>query len=149
MMEWQNAAACSRRHLRPDGYGVYRRGTHYDGFFLEYDRGTMNARDYFRKFGAYYRYGVTRRFEQDYNSYPTILVVTADNVGEERIARVARAVAVGHTGNLPLLLTCYWRIDRADNPHGLLGSIWRAPSAGWDERCCWPTERIVVRRDRE
>jgi hypothetical protein len=148
IVEWQNAAACSRRHLRPDGYGVYRRGTHYDGFFLEYDRGTMNARDYFRKFGAYYRYEVTRRFEQDYNSYPTILVVTADNAGEERIARVARAVAVGQPDRLPLLLTCRWRIDDVGNSRELLGPIWREPFAAWDDRCIWPTERIVVHRDR-
>jgi DNA-binding Lrp family transcriptional regulator len=147
VVEWQNAAACSRRHLRPDGYGVYRHGTRYDGFFLEYDRGTMNARDYFKKFGAYYRYGVTHRFERDFNSYPTILVVTSDNAAEERIARVARAAAVGQSGKLPLLLACQWRVDRADNPHGLLGSIWREPSAAWDDRCSWPSERTVVHRD--
>lgn len=137
VVEWQNAAACSRRHLRPDGYGVYRHGTRYDGFFLEYDRGTMNARDYFKKFGAYYRYGVTRRFERDFNSYPTILVVTSGNAAEERIARVARATAVGQPGKLPLLLTCQWRIEDVRNPEGLLGSIWREPDGGLDRRRCW------------
>jgi len=137
MMEWQNAAACSRRHLRPDGYGVYRRGTHYDGFFVEYDRGTMNARDYFKKFGAYYRYGVTRRFERDYNSYPTILVVTLDNAAEERIARVARATAVGQPGELPVLLTCQWRIDDVTNSDGLLNPIWREPNSDFDNRRHW------------
>ncbi|MGI8826804.1 MAG: replication-relaxation family protein [Chloroflexota bacterium] len=134
MVEWQNAAACSRRHLRPDGYGVYRRGTRYDGFFLEYDRGTMNARDYFKKFGAYYRYGVTRCFERDYNSYPAILVVTSDNASEERIARVARAAAVGQAGKLSLLLTCQWRIDDATNSDSLLGCIWRKPDSDFDDR---------------
>jgi len=137
MVEWQNAAACSRRHLRPDGYGVYRRGSRYDGFFLEYDRGTMNARDYFKKFGAYYRYGVTRRFERDYNSYPTILVVTLDNAAEERIARVARATAVGQPGELPVLLTCQWRIDDVTNSDGLLNPIWREPNSDFDNRRHW------------
>ncbi len=137
VVQWQNAAACSRRHLRPDGYGVYRRGTRYDGFFVEYDRGTMNARDYFKKFGAYYRYGVTGRFEQDYNTYPTVLVITSDNAAEERIARVARAAAVGQQGKLPLLLTCQWRIDDALNPHGLLGKIWREPGADCNGRRYW------------
>jgi DNA-binding Lrp family transcriptional regulator len=137
VVEWQNAAACSRRHLRPDGYGVYRHGTRYDGFFLEYDRGTMNARDYFKKFGAYYRYGVTHRFERDFNSYPTILVVTSDNAAEERIARVARAAAVGQLGKLPLLLTCQWRIDDVGNPDGLLGPIWREPDWDFNDRRCW------------
>ncbi len=137
VVQWQNAAACSRRHLRPDGYGVYRRGTRYDGFFLEYDRGTMNARDYFKKFGAYYRYGVTGRFEQDYNTYPTILVVTSDNAAEERIARVARAAAVGHSGKLPVLLTCQWRIDDTRNTDGLLGRIWGEPDTEFDKRRYW------------
>lgn len=63
MVEWQNATACSRRHLRPDGRGTYRRQGKFYDFLLEYDRGTMNSRDYFKKFGAYYRYGVTHRFE--------------------------------------------------------------------------------------
>jgi len=137
MVEWQNAAACSRRHLRPDGYGVYRCGSRYDGFFLEYDRGTMNARDYFKKFRAYYRYGVTGRFERDYNSYPTVLGITADNAAEERIARVARATAVGQPGELPVLLTCQWRIDDVTNSDGLLNPIWREPNSDFDNRRHW------------
>jgi Replication-relaxation len=137
MVEWQNAAACSRRHLRPDGYGVYRHGSRYDGFFLEYDRGTMNARDYFKKFGAYYRYGATLGFERDYNSYPTILVVASNNASEERIARVARAAALGQPARLPLLLTCRWRIDDLKNRHALLGPIWRTIAGGVDDRQCW------------
>jgi len=137
VVQWQNAAACSRRHLRPDGYGVYRRGTRYEGFFLEYDRGTMNARDYFKKFGAYYRYGVTGRFEKEYNTYPTILVVTSDNAAEERIARVARATAVGQPGELPVLLTCQWRIDDTRNTDGLLGRIWGKPDTEFDRRRYW------------
>jgi hypothetical protein len=143
VVEWQNAAVCSRHHLRPDGYGVYRHGSRYEGFFLEYDRGTMNARDYFKKFGAYYRYGVTRRFERDYTSYPTILVVTSDNAAEERIARVARAAAVGQPGKLPLLLTCQWRINDPSNRIGLLGRIWREPQSTGCDRCSWPVERTV------
>jgi len=140
VVEWHNAAACSRRHLRPDGYGVYRHGNRYDGFFLEYDRGTMNARDYFKKFGAYFRYGATGRFERDYNSYPTILVVTANNASEERIAHVARAAAVGQSGRLPLLLTCLWRVNDPSNCHGLLGCIWRELDAHFDDRGHWLPE---------
>ncbi len=146
MVEWQNAAACSRRHLRPDGYGVYRRGSRYDGFFLEYDRGTMNARDYFEKFRAYYRYGITGRFERDYNSYPTILVVTSDNAAEERIARVAGAAAVGQPGKLPLLLTCRWRIDGATNSHGLLGPVWGEPEAAFNQRRFWVRQSSGYKR---
>lgn len=137
MEEWQNAAACSRRYLRPDGYGVYRRRGLSYGFFLEFDRGTMNARDHFKKLTAYYRYGTSGRFERDYHGYPTILIITANNASEERIAQVARSVAVGQPGKLPLLLTCRWRIDNPSNTDGLLGPVWRQPDGAFDDRQGW------------
>lgn len=143
LVGWQNAAACSRRHLRPDGYGMYRRAGQLHGFFLEYDRGTMNRRDYFRKFAAYYYYAATRRFEQDYQGYPTILVIATDNASERRIAGVAARAARGRHARLPLFLTSLWRIESAANPHGLLGRIWREPQAAFDERGYWlPTHGI-------
>ncbi len=145
VVEWQNAAACSRRHLRPDGRGTYRRQGRFYDFLLEYDRGTMNARDYFKKVRAYYRYGTTRDFEHDYPQYPTILVVCATNAAEDRIARVVRATAAGQPATLPLLLTCQWRIDDPLNPHGLLGRIWRDAHADFDDRHSWlpiPDRRV-------
>jgi len=137
VLEWQNATACSRRYLRPDGYGIYHRNGRRFGFFLEFDRGTMNRRDYFKKFSAYYDYAITRRFERDYYGYPTILIVTTSNGMEERIARVARAAAVGRSVSLPMLLTCQWRIDDPNNPHGLLDRIWREPHADYECRHSW------------
>ena len=134
---WHNAAACSRRHLRPDGYGTYRRHGQFYGFFLEYDRGTMNRRDYFRKFAAYYDYAITRRFEWDYHGYPTILVVTANNTAEERIASVVRQMAKGRNLDLPLLLTTRWRVDHPSNELGLLSPIWREPNAALGDRRPW------------
>jgi hypothetical protein len=137
VFEWQNAAACSRSHLRPDGYGLYLRRGWLHGFFLEWDRGTLNARDYCRKFAAYYAYGISRRFERDRPGYPTILVIASDNATEERIARAAQVATVGRPQPLPLLLTCRWRIDDANNPHGLLGPIWRDPHATLSRRRSW------------
>lgn len=137
MEEWQNASACSRRYLRPDGYGVYRRHGVSHGFFLELDRGTMNARDYFKKFAAYYHYAVTGRFQQDYQCYPTILFVTPSNSDEDRVVRVARAAAVGRPTKLPLFLTCRWRIEEPNNPDSLLGPIWREPDRAFDDRQRW------------
>jgi len=123
LVEWRNAAACSRRHLRPDGYGIYRRESRLYGFFLEYDRGTMSARDYLQKFAAYFEYLTTGGFDRDYEGFPTILVVTKNRTSEERIARAARAAAVGRTAGIPLLLTCEWRLADPRNPHGLLGPV--------------------------
>jgi len=124
-------------HGRVSGYWTYHRNDRRFGFFLEFDRGTMNRRDYFKKLSAYYDYAVTRRFERDYYGYPTILIVTTSNAAEERIARVARAAAIGRGVSLPMLLTCRWRIDDPTSPHGLLGRIWRVPDADFDDRRCW------------
>jgi len=66
LLEWQNATSCSRRHLRPDGYGLYCRGGWLHHFFVEYDRGTMRQHGYHKKFAEYYRYGVSGRYERDY-----------------------------------------------------------------------------------
>ena len=139
LVEWRNAAAASRRHLLPDGYGLYRHGGRLHGFFLEFDRGTMSARDYREKFAAYYAYWTSGRFERDYDGgLPTILVVTADTAAEERIARAVGAAAVGRAAPLPLLLTCRWRVEDARNPDGLLGPIWREPHADRRGRRPWP-----------
>lgn len=130
LVEWRNSAACSRRYLRPDGYGIYRHRGKLYGFFLEYDRGTMNARDYHDKFAAYFEYLASGRFQRDYDGFPTILMVTTDYGAEERIASAARSAAVGRGVDLPLLLTCEWRLDRdPGSRHGLLGCIWREPSS--------------------
>jgi hypothetical protein len=137
MLEWQNATACTRRYLRPDGYGLYLRNGRRFGFFLEYDRGTMNRRDYCNKLTAYYDYATSRRFERDYHGYPTLLIVTTSNSVEERIARVAREAAVGRGVSLPLLLTCRWRIHEPSNADGLLGPIWREPDFDFGNRRRW------------
>ena len=150
LLEWRNAVACGRRRMRPDGYGMIRRVGKLHGFFLEYDRGTMSARDYGEKWAAYYDYRDSRAFERDYDGFPTILVVTADNASEERIARSARAAAVGRRPSLPLLLTCEWRIaDDPANADGLLGRIWREPHGSFADRRPWPGRESGARRGTE
>ena len=142
VLEWRNAAACSRRRAKPDGYGMIRRRGELFGFFLELDRGTMGYRDYSEKWSAYYHYHDSRDFERDYDGFPTILVVTSENAVEERIARSVRAAGVGRWALLPVLLTCKWRITSdPSNPDGLLGPIWREPSGDFDDRRPWPPGR--------
>ena len=138
LVEWRNAVACSRGHLRPDGYGPYRHAGQLYGFFLEYDRGTMSARDYLAKFAAYYEYRASGRFERDYQGFPTVLVVTSDNSVEEHIARAVRTATVGRGPALPLLLTCGWRLADPRNPYGLLGLVWREADAAFHDRRFWP-----------
>ena len=145
IIEWRSAAACSRRRVRPDGYAMVRHDGELYGFFLEYDRGTMSARDYAEKWAVYYDYRDSRAYELDYDGFPTILVVTADNRSEERIARSARAASVGRPVSLPILLTCEWRVHRGpSNPDGLLGPIWRKPVGAFGDRQCWPSSRRLA-----
>jgi hypothetical protein len=144
LVEWRGAAGCSRRHVRPDGYGVYRHDGRLYGFFLEYDRGTMSARDYREKFAAYHAYWASRRFERDYDGFPTILVVAVNDAAEQRIAEVVSAAAIGRAPGLPVLLTAEWRISRdPTNARGLLGPIWREPEGGSVDRQCWPLGRVA------
>jgi hypothetical protein len=139
LLEWRSAAACSRGRVRPDGYGVYRHRGEVYGFFLEYDRGTMSGRDYREKFAAYFDYRASGRFEQDYDGFPTILVVTTNPAAEERIARAIRSASLGWAAHLPVLLTCDWRINRDPaNRYGLLGAIWRESVGIPAARRCWP-----------
>lgn len=144
LVEWRNAAACARRWMRPDGYGVYRRGADRYGFFLEYDRGTVGRRDWARKVAAYYDYRDGGHYRRDYDGFPTILIVVAaaDAAGEqaasravaaeERIARTLRDAGVGRSP-LPVRLTTEARV-RGD-PRGFLGPIWRTARSA--ERQSW------------
>lgn len=135
LVEWRNASACSRGYLRPDGYGLYRRGGQLYGFFLEYDRGTMSLRGYLKKFATYVDYWASGRFARDYAGFPTILVVTTTYAAEVRIAAAARLASVSRARRLPVLLTSQARIQ--SNPLGLLGPIWCEPLAPADDRRGW------------
>ena len=137
LVAWQNAAACSHGHVRPDGYGVYRHHGCLYGFFLEYDRNTMAFRDYCAKFGAYFHYLASGRYARDYDGFPTILVVTRDSDAEERVAFAARAASVGRGETLPLLLTCRSRIEVSSNRNGFLGRIWRTQGGDGERHRPW------------
>jgi hypothetical protein len=134
LIEWRGAATCARRTLRPDGYGIMRCRDQLAGFFLEYDRGTMRISGYLKKLAAYYDCLASGRYDQDYDGFPTILVVTVNNAAEERIVQAARAARVGRMYSLPLLLTCLWRIHDERNSFGALGQIWRRPEADFSCR---------------
>ena len=139
-VEWRNAATCSRGRVRPDGYGLYRQGGQYYGFFLEYDRGTMSDRGYREKLAAYGDYFESGRYVRDYTGFPTILVIAADRAAEERIARAARIVTLGRQTRIPVLLTATWRIDGPGNSNGLLSPIWREIDGSFLDRRHWQSD---------
>jgi len=126
LVRWDNAAASMRGRCRPDGYGICRLDGRDVGFFLEYDRGTENARDYAAKWAAYYAYRDSGRAAADYAGFPTILVVTAGP--EERVLRSARAAALTRpASSLPILVTTTGWIE--GHPEGIVGPIWRTPDS--------------------
>jgi len=124
LAEWRSAAACERRHCKPDGYGQYVRNGTAHGFFLEFDRGTEPARKYAAKFRAFYQYRDTGQFQRDYNGFPALLFVTTDPAAEQRIAGSAyRAWFTRGTQPLTVLITTTDRIGT--DREGVLGRIWR------------------------
>lgn len=141
MVRRDNGTKCSRRHLRPDGYGISQLDGCQYGFFLKLDRGTMRRHGYLDKFDEYYDYAISCRYERDYNGYPTILFVTVNPWTKDKVAEMARVAAYRYGFSLPILLTRLWRIDDPKNPNGLLGRIWREPNAEFDDRRYWITER--------
>jgi hypothetical protein len=125
LLEWRGAAACARGRCRPDGFGCYRRGDARCGFFLEFDRATERAREYAAKLNAYYRYrdsGAAREFE----SFPTVLMVSTSARAEDLIAYQAYLAAERHGASLPMLLTTTELV--LTTPLRVLGQVWRAPS---------------------
>src|SRR5579859_3182415 len=139
LVEWRSAAACARGRFRPDGYGCYRRGPWRFGFFLEYDRGTERSGHYAAKLATYYRYRESGMYTRDYQSSPSLLIVSTSERAEARFAHQAY-LAQEHRGGAPLqiFLTTTSRI--AACPDGVLGRIWRSAAAPWaDEptRVCW------------
>ena len=127
LAEWRSAAACERRHCKPDGYGCYLRDGEAHGFFLEYDRGTESTRKYAAKLSAYYRYRDSGQAARDYNGFPALLFVTTQSSAEQRIAGAAyRASFIRGTEALPVLITTVNRI--AGGHEGILGPIWRTPA---------------------
>ena len=126
LVEWRSAAACARGRFRPDGYGCYRRGPWRFGFFLEYDRGTERSSHYAAKLATYYRYRDSGSYKRDYQSFPTLLVVTTSELAEARIAHEALLAQQRYGGTpLSIFLTTTARI--LANPSGVLGAIWRGP----------------------
>jgi hypothetical protein len=87
LIEWRSATACAHGRFRPDG--CYRRGPKLFGLILEYDRGTERLSQYAAKLATYYRYRDSGAYKRDYQSFPTLLVVTTLASAEARFAHQA------------------------------------------------------------
>lgn len=124
---WLDEAAAARRYLwhgevkllRPDGYGVYRKGDRALAFYLEWDSGNSGITRYRRKLRAYQECFASagRR------TVPALLMVTV----RRRMRQVSQAAFdVGHKFGmaLPLLVAVKDELEAA----GAFGCRW------WDVR---------------
>ena len=91
--------ACERRYrvgelwynLKPDALAAYRVGSQRMRFWLEWDRGTMNARDLAVKFPSYAHYIALREWVREHAMLPVLIFVASDIGQERRVQRVAQA----------------------------------------------------------
>jgi hypothetical protein len=96
---WETGVMCERRYqmgeqwynLRPDALAEYRVGQRHLRFWLEWDCGTMNARDLAIKFSSYAHYLASREWARECTVLPMLVCVVPDIAQERRMQRVAQA----------------------------------------------------------
>jgi len=135
VVAWHAAAVCATPYVRPDGYGLYRHHGSRDGFFLEYDRGTMRGRDLVKKFTRYQVYKDSQWSQRHDKGFPLVLVVTVTATAEERVCRAAQTARDASLATFPLLLTTTERMQH--EPLGMVGVVWRDPFTEGEHRYSW------------
>jgi hypothetical protein len=124
---WETGAACERRYqireqwhnLRPDALAAYRAGSKQVRFWLEWDRGTMNARDLATKFISYAQYIDSREWAREWSTLPWLVCIAPDIAQERRVQRVAQANLAHNLGMVVWTTTEVLLRDR-----GPLAPIW-------------------------
>ena len=98
--------------------------------------GGRNDRANTLRMASYYLYRERGGWRHEFRSFPVILVVTNSERAERRFAEAAdRQAARSAQRPLKLLLTTVGHIE--NNPEGILGRIWRTPSATVGRRSYW------------
>ena len=131
LVKGETGAVCERRYLvnkqwynlRPDALADYRVGQKRMRFWLELDRGTMNARDLAVKFTSYVHYIALREWAREDTRLPRLLCVAQ----ERRMQRVAQARLASPPG-----LVLWTTTDVLLNEHDPLSPIWLQ---GMPQRC--------------
>lgn len=143
LLWWETGDSCIRRYrsherwrnFRPDGAGELlvggigdRAGGRRFPFWLEWDRGTMGARDLRAKFASYVEYIVSREWRADgYALLPRLLVVTRDATSETGCAEALRNTMSRHSA-LEVWITTRMALETS----GPFAAIWRS----WNKPAC-------------
>ncbi len=124
---WETSAICERRYqlreqwynLRPDAQASYRLGSKRIHFWLEWDRGTMNARDLATKFISYAHYIDSREWAREWATLPLLVCIAPDIAQERRIQRVTQT----KLARIPGLKVCT-TTEGMLKEYGPLAPIW-------------------------
>ncbi len=124
---WETGATCERRYrvgeqwhnLRPDALAEFRAGSQQFRFWLEWDRGTMNARDLAVKFDAYRHYAASHEWAQERSSLPRLLCVAPDIAQERRMHREAQGRLTQNPG-----LAVWTTTEALMKANGPIAPIW-------------------------
>ena len=112
--------------VRPDAFGVLRRGITTWPFFLEWERRAVRPVTMAARLAPYLRYFSSHRPVDDHGSWPILLVVFESDVAAAHFLRVARE-EVGRTRvEVPLLVSTRIALEQV----GPLGPAWRSPHGG-------------------
>jgi hypothetical protein len=106
-------------NLRPDALAKYRVGQQQFCFWLEWDRGTMNAHDIVIKFSSYAYFIVSREWARECSMLPALVCIAPDIGQEQRLVRVVRT-RLAQSPGLVLWITT----EALLNKYGPLGPIW-------------------------
>jgi protein involved in plasmid replication-relaxation len=119
---------CERRYrvgeqwynLRPDALAAYRVSSQQFRFWLEWDRGTMNARDLLVKCNSYAHYIASREWARERSMPPALICIAPDIAQERRIMRIAQMGGLTHIPELVL----WTSTELLLNEYGPSAPIW-------------------------
>ena len=109
------------RSVRPDAFGVLRRGEQTVPFFLEWERRAVRPVTMAARLAPYLRYYSSRRPVNDHGALPVVLVVFDDDLAASHFLRVAREEMERARVDVPLWVSHKGVLERL----GPLGRVWQ------------------------
>ena len=112
--------------VRPDAFGVLRRGHETLPFFLEWERRAVRPVTMAARLAPYLRYYSSRRPLDDHGATPAVLVVFDDDLAATHFLGVARQEMARSGVRVPLWVSRKAALERL----GPVGRAWLTPG-GW------------------
>ena len=109
--------------VRPDAFGILRKGGATWPFFLEWERRAVRPVTMAARIAPYLRYFSSRQPADDHGVQPVVLVVFDSDLAAGHFLRVARQEMARTGASIPLWVSHKAALDRL----GPLGSAWRTP----------------------